>query len=133
MWPEKKKEEAKAPAAKPSQLMYLHYHFAPKKDGDTTLILSRDGKVRYVRQPPTEKRIEAEWTIPAKDAEALLDALVADGLFDLEDIGRDKFPSHMIDAQVGRWSTNFHVKELPEKLLKHLQPLLKKADAEFWK
>jgi len=133
-WPEKKKEVVKEPAAKPDTLTYLHYDFSTKADGDhATLIVTRDGKVRYVRQPPTEKRIESEWTIPAKDAEALLDALLADGLFDLEDAGRDKFPRHMIDAQVGRWRTNFFPKELPEKFSKQLMPLLKKADAEFWK
>ena len=135
LWPEKKKEEAKAPAAPPGKLATFIYYFVPKKEGDyATLVVSRDGKVRYARRPPNAaKPIQEEWTIPAKDAEALLDALVADGLLDLEDVGRDKFPNHGIDVQVGRWRTSFGVKELPEKFKKPLLPLLKKADADFWK
>ena len=134
-WPEKKAVAAKNPPAKPGTLTTLIHHFMPKKDGDyTSLVVSRDGKVYYVRHiPGPAEPVKAEWTIPAKDAEALLDGLVADGLFELEDVGRDKYPGHTIDTKVGRWQTTFHVKELPEKLSRRLLPLLRKADAEFWK
>jgi hypothetical protein len=119
---------------KPGVMMSMVYHFTPKMGGDQiTLVVGRDGKLWYRRQPPIAKAISLEWTIPAKDAEALLDALVADGLFDLADAGPGKFPYHMVDAQVGRWQTSFHPKEFPEKLTKQLLPHLKKADAEFWK
>jgi hypothetical protein len=134
-WPEKKPVVAKEPTDKPGVLTAFHYNFSTKADGDhATLIVSRDGKVLYVRNSPNAaKPIREEWTIPAKDAAALLDALVADGLFDLEDAGRDKFHSHSIDVAAGKWRTNFYLKELPEKFLKPLLPLLRKADAEFWK
>jgi hypothetical protein len=130
-----KEAAVKEPPAKPSVLAYVIYHFRAKENGDqTALRLFRTGKVLYSRQPSGgAKPIQVEWTVPAKDAEALLDGLVADGLFDLKDAGDGAFPSHMIEGSAGRWSTSFHVKDLPESASGRLLPLLRKADAEFWK
>jgi hypothetical protein len=129
------KEKPVAGKAPPKEGVPVHviYHFRARENSDqTSLRVFRTGKVIYTRHPPNAKSVETEWTIPVKDAEALLDGLVADGLFDLKAVN-GQFPSHVIEGQVGRWSTAFGVKELPEKVGGRLLPLLRKADPEFWK
>jgi hypothetical protein len=136
---------AEEPAAKPAKsepvkLKSVSYTFTPKADGESaSLYLQPGGVVLYRRQAARNAPagpffvVEKEWKLPAKEMEALFDALTTDGLFDLDDTGGGKFPSHQVEAQAGRWQTRFHPKELPEKVRKHLLPLLQKADAEFWK
>ncbi len=128
------------PVPKPGVLNSFGYYHAPKLNGDQiTLYVMRDGKVSYRRYghpngPNAGKTFADErWTIPAKDAETLLDALATDGLLDLEEAKADQFPLHRAEAQVGRWQTTFYAKAWPEKIAKHIRPLLRKADAEFWK
>jgi hypothetical protein len=141
MWGEKKPAPAKEPAAKPGTLRQFNYYFAPKAEGDHILLyVGRGGEVSYQRYGPvagapgtTKTHVQTSWKIPRADAEAVLDALVADGALDLETAEQDRFPVHRVEAQVGRWTTTFYTKPLPEKLTKQLLPLLKKADAEFWK
>ena len=71
--------------------------------------------------------------LPKCDAAALLDALAAGGLFGLEDTGGPKIPTHAIEAQAGPWRRVFYPKELPDAVMKHVHPLLEKADPELWK
>lgn len=137
LWTEK--PPPKAEPEKP-KLTQFQYAFTPKAEGEAAVFaVRRDGTVTYKRNthpnsPDGPKElVKEEWKIPAKDAEALLDALVADGLFDLEDTLGGKFPNHRIIAHSGRWYTTFYPKAMPEKLMKHLLPLMKKADAEYWK
>ena len=115
-------------------LSELAYHFVPKKDGDRVLLyVTRAGAVQYTRPPGGGKALHEEWTLPKKDAEALLDALTASGVFDLETTKGDQFPMHMFDVRGGRWRTNFYPKEVPDVTMKHLRPLLEKADPTVWK
>ncbi len=139
IWAEKPAPK-EPPVPKPGILHAFGYYHVPKEQGDqVTLYLRRDGRVHYRRfghpDSPAAGTTYAkeEWTIPAKDAEALLDTLAADGVCDLEDVGHMKAPIHRIEVQVGRWQTTYYTKEPPEKIAKHLRPLLKKADPEFWK
>jgi len=145
----------------------FRYTFAQGPGGHTVeLAVARDGTVTYKRA--TDPRlideqpkvvVKDEWKIPAKDAVALLDALTADGFFELKDARvwekllkpeRDGprpaldppkqkerqpliRPYYALGAEAGRWHTDFTLWEMPEKVQKHFLPLLKKADAEFWK
>lgn len=124
----------------PVGLKSVGYTFAPKAKGElVSLNVYRSGLVQYRRVAAPDApdgryyAVEKDWKQTAKEAEALLDALVADGLFDLEDTKGGTYPQHKIIGSVGRWNATFYPKELPEKVSKHLLPLLKKADAEFWK
>jgi hypothetical protein len=138
LWAEK--PEPKPAKPEPVVLKSVSYTFTPKADGEiVSLYIQQNGVMRYTRQGGRDAPAGAlyavvkEWKITAKELEALLGELATDGLFDLEDTGGGKYPSHTISAYAGRWQTTFHPKELPEKVSKHLMPLLKKADAEFWK
>lgn len=136
----KEKPEPKPAKPEPIVLKSVGYTLTPKaKDGAVSLNVYRNGLVQYRRvgngNAPDGRyyAVEKDWKQSAKEAEALLDALVADGLFDLEDTAGDKYPNHQITGSAGRWNATFYPKELPEKVSKHLLPLLKHADAEFWK
>jgi len=135
LWSEKKPAPPKQPPSKPGTVTWLSYHLTTKKDGDRiALTFTRDGKAHYFRSSPDlAKPVEVAWSMPAKDAEALLDSLAADGLFELADGDGDKYPGHLIEAATGKWRIAIRPKEIPEKLLKPMLPLLKKADADFWK
>lgn len=138
LWP----EVAPAPRAaqpKAGTLTQFNYHFATKADGDFVLMyVGRDGEVSYQRYDHptpnnTKTRVQTRWTIPAADAAAILDALAAGGVLTAEDVGPGKFPVHRVEAQVGRWFALFYLPERPEVVTKHLLPLMRKADPEFWK
>jgi hypothetical protein len=138
LWTEKPPVKL-VPMEKP-RLTSVRYSFTAKAEGEeATLTVGRNGGVTYRRQthpnaPGGQKVLVNEaWAIPAKDAEALLDALVSDGLFELENTLGARFPNHSVQAQAGRWKTTFYPKELPEKVSTHLLPLLRKADGELWK
>ncbi|MBM3980167.1 MAG: hypothetical protein FJ304_07750 [Planctomycetes bacterium] len=140
LW-EEKKPAPKPPAPKPGVLRQFNYYFAPKADGDHALLyVGRTGEVSYQRYGPTPgvpqsttTHVQTSWKIEPADAERLLDALAAGGALDLEIAEREKFPIHRVEAQVGRWNTTHYTKPLPDPLLKLLLPLLKKADAGYWK
>lgn len=140
LWGEKK-PLPKPPAVKPGVLRQFNYYFAPKADGDHALLyVGRTGEVSYKRYGPTPgvarsttTHVQTSWKIAPADAERLLDALAAGGALDLEEVEREKFPIHRVEAQVGRWNTTHYTKPLPEPLLKLLFPLLKRADADYWK
>lgn len=133
MWDEKPKPE-------PIVLKSVGYTLTPKARGAAvSLNVYRSGLVQYRRvndpNAPDGRyyAVEKDWKQTPKEAEALLDALVSDGLFDLEDTGGGKYPNHQVVGSAGRWNATFCPKELPEKVSKRLLPLLKHADAEFWK
>jgi hypothetical protein len=115
-------------------LTQIRYAFTEKVNGpEIALLVTRDGKVTFSRTtPPTapggQKTLSESWTIPAKDAAAMLDALVTDGLFDLADTAGQQFPNHLIEATAGRWQQAFSPKEMPDSVMKHLKPLLEKSE-----
>jgi hypothetical protein len=135
MW--KKPEPVKD--AKPV-LTHLRYSFTEKVEGpEATLTVARDGRVTYSRKThpaaPGGVKVLADsgWAIPAADAAKLLDALAADGLFDVETTGGQKFPHHYVQATAGRWKATLFPKEMPDAVMKHLRPLLEKGEPELWK
>lgn len=121
------------PPAKLGELSSVRY--IPRLRGQEYVNLSveRNGKVSYqrIKTAGDNETLERTWTMPAKDAEVLLDALVSDGLLDLSD--NKTGTGDLIVASAGRWNATFHVNQLPEALSKRLLPLMKKADPEFWK
>ena len=133
-----KKSVAKPAAAETPKLTLLRYTFTPKADvWEVILLIRRNGEVTYERHTHPTSRVgrkvfvNKNWTIPAKDAAALLDALVADGLF--APAAGKVDPGYYVEAQAGRWTASFQPGKPSEKLMKHFLPLLIKADAEFWK
>lgn len=134
-WP--KKDEAK-PAAEAPKLTLLRYTLTPNADGrEAVLLIQRDGSVSYTRHthptaPGGRKVLMNEsWKLVAKDAAALLDALVTDGL--LAPVTGKIDPGYFVEAHAGRWTTTFKPGKPSDAVMKHIRPLLRKADAEFWK
>lgn len=133
------KAQPEKPAPPPGALWQFNYYFAPKAEGDHVLLyLGRGGEVSYQRYgqvPPvaTKTHVQTTWTIPAREAEALLGALAAGGVCDLEVVPRDAFPVHRVEVGTGPWWSTFHTKPLPDKFKALILPLMRKADAEFWK
>jgi hypothetical protein len=101
--------------------------------------VNRDGRVTYSRKthpndPGGSKvLVDHGWAIPAADAEKLLEALVADGVFELTDSGGGKFPHHYVQAHAGRWTTALFPREMSEPVMRHLRPLLEKGEPGLWK
>lgn len=134
---------AEKPArAKPDPVAFqtFGYTLIPKANGrPIALYVTRAGGVQYRRvaapDAPNGKyyAVEKDWKLTAKEAEALLDGLIADGLLDLDDAGAAMYPSHTVSAHAGRWAATYAPKGLPEKLMKRLLPLLKEADPDQWK
>ena len=116
----------------------FQYSFSPKVLGSAaTLSIHKDGRVTYwyASQPHTGsggKTVQKEWKLAERERAALLNGLVEDGLLDLEDTGGGKFPNHYVAVTYGRWQLSMHPKELPEKLLKRVKPLLQQAHPEEW-
>lgn len=116
----------------------FHYSFTPRVLGSaTTLSVHKDGKVTYsyASAPHTGsggKTVLKEWTLAEHDRAALLGGLVEDGLLSHEDTGGGKFPNHYVAVSYGRWGLSMHPKELSEKVLKRVRPLLQKAHPEEW-
>jgi len=135
---------AENPEPKPSKperlkLSSLGYTYTPKANGEiVSLHLQPNDTVRYTRRcVPNAPAgplyvVEKDWKLTTKEMETLFESLVSDGLCELEDSGGG-YPKHSFSAYAGRWSATFNPKELPDKVSSHLLPLLKKADAEFWK
>lgn len=133
-------EKPAKPKPEPVVFQSFGYTLVPKANGrPVSLYVTRAGGVQYRRvaaaDAPDGKyyAVEKDWKLTAKEADALFDALAADGLFDLDDEGAAMYPSHTVTAHAGRWSASFAPKELPAKVTKHLLPLLKKADPDYWK
>jgi hypothetical protein len=136
MW----KKPAPPPKDAKPVLTNLRYTFTAKVEGEAVILtVARDGRVSYTRRthptaPGGQKNLVSQgWALPKDDAARLLNALVADGLFDLEDTLGQKFPNHGIDAHAGPWRRVSHPKDMPDAVMKHLRPLLEKADPEVWK
>jgi hypothetical protein len=116
----------------------FEYSVAPELFGSATrLVITRKGKVAYSYQsaPHTNSGGEVvtkSWEIPAREAVALLEGLVADGLLELEDAVGDKFPKHFFEVTYGRWRLSAGPREMPEKVMKRLLPLLRKAHPAQW-
>ena len=133
LWKEKEKVAAKPVPTR------LEYSFTEKAGGlQATLAVIRQGTVSYSRRDfsaPSDKQllVNESWSLKAEDAEKLLDALLAGALLDVPDTGGDKFPNHLVQVWAGRWRTSLHPKEMPEGAMKHLRPLLEKADPAVWK
>jgi hypothetical protein len=118
----------------------FEYTYTPKVFGGPVAHFSvtREGKLRYSysSEPHTNmggQVVQKEWEVPRKEATALLQGLVDDGLLDLEDTRGGKFPNHYFKVSYGRWQLTAHPKELPESMMKRLRPYLEKAHPEFWK
>lgn len=137
--PRKPAPKGAKPVPPVGALWQFNYYFAPKAEGDHVLLyLGRGGEVsyqRYAQTSPgaTKTHVQTTWTIPAKEAEALLSALAAGGVCDLEVVPRDTFPVHRVEVGTGPWWSTFYTKPLPDRFKALLLPLLRKADPEFWK
>ncbi len=101
----------------------------------TILSVSRDGAISYLAITSTfigradTPNVSKYWNIPAKDAAALLDGLVADGL-DREVLGGDeatKFAQHKTTLGYGRWYLETK-RSLPAKAIERLIPLLEQGE-----
>lgn len=129
MWKEKPAAAVQKPV--PTRLQYV---FAEKADSAfMTLAITRDGSVSYVRREPGKNAVTESWSLKRAEAEKLIDALIADGLLDLDDTGKDQFPHHRVQVFAGKWSTVYSPKEMPDAVMKHFRPLLGKADPDVWK
>ena len=107
--------------------------------GTVTLTVTKAGKVAYHYKQPfrgSESRIVSEeWSISEKEATALLGAIVEDGLLELDvhdDILHAVGPYHHIFAKAGRWQLTIHPKAFPERILRHLRPLMRVAHPGKW-
>ena len=101
--------------------------------GSGTLSITRAGKVSYKYLPFSELSLgrqpmlhTKDWEIPAKEAAELLDALVADGLFDLKNDEPHVF-NRILTARTGQWAFTVQTKELPAKMGDRLTALIRKA------
>ncbi len=104
------------------------------------LTVTRDGKVSYSYQsdPATGSggvTVGKKWEISRKDAVALLDGLVKDGLLKMKDAdGKDKARGrHRVTVSFGGRELTIIPKELPKKVFARLLPLLQKAHPAKWK
>ncbi len=133
-----------AKAAPLPEIMVLdtfQYTFVTKVMTDSVLLtITRDGKVNYFYQsaPGTDSggvNVGKKWEITKKDAAALLDGLVADGLLKMKDKdGKDlDLGFHRVTVSSGRRELAISPKELPEKVLARLLPLLQEAHPAKWK
>jgi hypothetical protein len=115
------------------------YSYSPSVLGSSAVLsIGKDGTVSYSYQsePGTNSGghvVGTKWKIPEKEAKALLDGLVADGVLDLDDTLGGKYPNHTVQATFGRWQMMIHPKKLPEGVGKRLLPLLRKAHPEEYK
>ena len=134
LWAEKPDDRAPSKPGELSSVTYTRWPNADFRDY-ATLCVRRDGKVTYTRDAAVgdapKTSVGLSWVISAKDAAALLDALVADGLLDLKDTEQGERDT--ILAFSGRWEVRFRTRGLPDALSERLLPLLKKADTKFWK
>jgi hypothetical protein len=125
--------EDKSPA-KPGVLTHFAYTFTPRDSEYAYLMFQRDGTAVYRHHVPGADTTEKKWTIPAKEAEALLDALAADGLYSLPaGRNRDRLPTHTVEGHAGVWRTLSWANDRPRPIEKHVVPMLRKNDPEFWK
>lgn len=103
------------------------------------LTVTSAGKVTYRDQPALfttssgGKARTAEWEIPKDEAAKLLDALAADGALDLKDAPPAAAAAYHVQVFSGRWTIETRPAELPDAVMKHLRPLLEKADPAVWK
>jgi hypothetical protein len=121
----------------------FEYAFAAAPCGPSAnFSVIRSGKVRYTyAKHPTMAQgsedsgivVQKEWEIDAKEAKALLQGIVDDGLLDLEDTLGGKFPNHWFRISYGRWQLVSHPKTMSGPIMKRLRPYLQKAHPELWK
>ena len=109
-------------------------------ESTVTLKVTKDGKATYKSTPRQSYPgadaliVQKNWDMPAKDAAALLNGLVEDGLVDLETFDQFKHPVyHFVMATSGRWHLRLTFNVLPEKLYRRLLPVLALAHPEEWK
>ncbi len=107
--------------------------------GTVTFSVTKAGKVAYHYKQPfpgVESRIVSkEWSIPEKEAIALLGAIVEDGLLELEvheDIIHAVGPYHYVFAKAGPWHLTMRPKAVPERIVRHLRPLMRAAHPGEW-
>jgi len=133
-------KRAEPPGGGPKPVLTsVRYEFAEKIFGPgTALAVTRTGAVTYTRTTrpaggAPKVLVDEAWSIPGADAAELLDALIGDGVLDLPDTLGGKFPNHYVEAHAGKWRSSLHPKEMPDAVMKHLRPLLEKADPDIWK
>jgi hypothetical protein len=129
------------PAPEPAKPSVTHFEFTRTlPDGQqVTFGFWRPGGGSYVRRrlPGDPKGAGAVATAPLSidkdEAGKLLDALTAAGVLDLKDAPPGTASTYHVQVFSGRWTIETHPAELPEALMKHLRPVLEKADPEVWK
>jgi hypothetical protein len=127
------------PAAAEPAVTALEWTLLEKAGGPEVLFrLDRHGTASYFRKrPPADPKgagndVSEVWSVGAKEAAALLDALAAAGALDRSD-GEGRYPRHYVQAFAGKWTLESHPKEMPDAVLKLLRPLFEHADPAHWK
>ncbi|MBA4064107.1 MAG: hypothetical protein C0501_10420 [Isosphaera sp.] len=128
-----------APAADEPAVTAFEWTLVEKPGGPEVLFrLARHGTASYFRKRAANdpegagNDVSEVWSVGAKEAAALLDALAAAGALDLAD-GDGRYPSHHVQAFAGKWTLESHPKEMPDAVLKLLRPLFEHADPAHWK
>lgn len=125
------------PAEKPAVTHFEFTFTEPTTGHEVTFGVWRSGTTGYFRKRPATdpqgaKTVVSE--VSSLDAAGkILDALVADGLLDLKDAAPDAAARYHVQVFSGKWTIETWPKALPDAVMKHLRPLLEKADPEAWK
>jgi len=109
-------------------------------ESTVALTVTKAGKGTYVYTPRQSypgadaSIVRTNWDMPAKDAAALLNGLVEDGLLELETFDSVKHATHhYVHLTSGRWRWRLDAKAMPESIFRRLRPLLVQAHPEEWK
>lgn len=133
--------DVKPPSVPPDTFGY-DFSNVPNTSGQFKLSITKAGNVSYTHN---ENRIDGfnttkTFAIPEKDATELLSGLIEDGLLDLkvdENAGSagdfNPGPRHFIHVTRGNWTLRIVTKEVPQKILNRLLPVLMKADPTIFK
>jgi hypothetical protein len=129
------------PAPAPAKPAVTHFEFTRTlPDGQqVTFGFWRPGGGSYVRRRPAGDPQGAgavatgPLSIDKDEAAKLLDALAADGVLDLKDAPPGTAAAYHVQVFSGRWTIETRPAELPDAVMKHLRPVLEKADPEVWK
>ena len=125
-------------AEKPAVTMF-EFTFTTDKGHEVVFGLWRNGNVVYTRRPPAStpggaSPVASDFTpIDSAEAAKLLDALAAAGALDIADATGAAIPKYHVQVFAGRWTIEARPVELPDAVMKHLRPMLEKADPTVWK
>ncbi len=130
----------KKPAA-PEKTAVTSFEFSltDKEGREVTFAVWRHGSVGYTRRRPASDPLGAGTVVSElkgigqEEAAKILDALAADGALDIAGAGPNVVPPFHVQVFAGKWVIESRPEKLPDAVMKHIRPLLEKADPEFWK